>query len=109
MMSRIRQEMDARVKKKIMGWPEIALTYVAMILLVGIQTGFIILPAFYNLNPNIRVAIIMGYWAMVALVFAVITNRLIKRSYDKPIRNLGGAAKRVAEGDFFRVSLADPY
>lgn len=99
-MRKNRQEGDARVKKKVMSWRKFALTYVTMLLLVGIQAGIIVLPAFSNLIPFIQVNIIMVYWAIVALVFIYITNRQIKDNYDKPMRRLSSAAKKVAEGDF---------
>ena len=93
-------EADARVKKKVMGWKGFAISYSVMLLLVGIQTGIVILPGFSTWGPVIQVAVIMGYWAIVAVVFAYITNQQIKQEYDKPMRRLSNAAKRVAEGDF---------
>lgn len=99
-MSRKRQEEDVRVKRKIMSWREFAITYVTMLLLVGIQMGIIVLFSRYSISEFLEVTIIMAYWAMLALVFALITNRQIKQGYDKPMRRLSSAAKQVAEGDF---------
>ena len=93
-------EADARVKKKVMGWKGFAISYSVMLLLVGIQTGIVVLPGFSTWGPVIQVAVIMGYWALVAVVFAYITNQQIKQEYDKPMRRLSNAAKKVAEGDF---------
>ena len=95
-----RWEADGRVKKKVMGWRGFSISYSVMLLLVGMQTGIVVLPPFFTWSPVIQVAVIMGYWAIVALVFAYITNRQIREAYDKPMRRLSNAAKRVAEGDF---------
>ena len=108
-MNKKSRETDARVKKKIMGWREFSLTYIIMLFLVGIQTGMLILPFFNDLESFVQVAVIMGYWAIVALAFSLITNLQIKQSYDKPMRKLSSAAKKVAEGDFFSVCRADAY
>lgn len=99
-MSRKKQEEDSRVKRKIFSWPIFALTYVVMLMLVGIQMGIIIMPVFERHNAFIQVTIVMLYWVMVASVFLWVTNWQIKIGYDKPMRRLSEAAKRVAEGDF---------
>lgn len=43
---------------------------------------------------------IMGYWAIVTLIFCLITARQRYIEYDKPMRILSEAAKKVAEGDY---------
>ena len=91
---------DARVKRKVMGWKGFGISYSVMLLLVGIQTGLIVFPQFQGLRPIPQVIIVMGYWAIVALLFGFITNRQIRAGYDRPMRRLSDAAKRVAEGDF---------
>ena len=93
-------EADSRIKKKIMGWKEFTTTYVVMLFLVGMQTGIYVFPPFSNLHPYLKVVVIMGYWAIIALIFALITNWQIKHKYDNPMRKLSSAAKQVAEGDF---------
>ena len=99
-MSGKQWEADSRVKKKVMGWKGFAISYSVMLLLVGIQTGIVVLPVFHTWNAAVQVIVIMEYWAIVALLFAYITNKQIKDKYDKPMRKLSNAAKRVAEGDF---------
>ena len=42
----------------------------------------------------------LGYWALVTAAFTLITHRQIRRKFDMPMRKLGKAAKKVAEGDF---------
>ena len=93
-------EVDSRVKKKIMTWREFMITYSVLLLLVGIQMGILVLPAFDKLIEFAQVAVIMLYWIMVALSFSFITNRQIKKRYDKPMRLLSQSAKEIASGDF---------
>ena len=100
MSSSHQNEEDKRIKKKILRWRETAITYGTILLLVGIQSGIVVLPAFNNLHSFVQVTVIMGYWAILALAFTYITNWQIKRRYDSPMRTLSAAAKKVAEGDF---------
>ncbi|HWQ73824.1 MAG TPA: HAMP domain-containing sensor histidine kinase [Syntrophomonas sp.] len=93
-------EQDERVKRKNMGWREFAITYGVMVFLVGIQTGLLVLPAFNALNSIAQIIIIMSYWAIVAFLFGFLTNWQIRQNYDKPMRKLSRAAKKVAQGDF---------
>ena len=83
-----------------MGWKGFAVFCGAMLLLVGIQTGIVVMPRFSELNSALQVGIIMGYWAFAALIFSLVTNLQIKKGYDIPMRMLSSAAKRAAEGDF---------
>lgn len=94
------EEKDARVKRKIMGWKHMTFAYGVMLLLVGIQTGILVFPGFLTMNEILQVVIIMVYWAIVAAIFTFITNWQIKDEYDKPMRILSEATKKVAEGDF---------
>ena len=94
------QSVDARIKRKVIGGKEFVITYVVMLLLVGIETGIVIAPIFEHFNPFVQVFVVMLYWVIVAFVFLYITNRQIKNNYDKPMRKLSDAAKKVAEGDF---------
>lgn len=93
-------ETDSRVKKKIIGWKEFLITYGVVLLLVGMQTGIVVFPGFASLHEFFQINILLIYWALLALAFSLITNRQIKDSYDLPMRRLGEAAKKVAEGDF---------
>ena len=91
---------DVRVRKKTISWKHAVLTYWAMLLLVGMQVGIIVFPGFESMNEVIQVTIVMSYWAIVAAIFTFITNWQIRDGYDRPIRKLGEATKKVAEGDF---------
>ena len=99
-MKRKQQDEDIRVKRKVVNWQEFILTYAVLLLLVGIQMGIVIAPVFERQNPFIQVAVIMFYWVIVASSFLYITNWQIRVSYDKPMRRLSKAAKKVAKGDF---------
>jgi len=99
-MKRKPQVADARVKQQVMGWKGFFISYAVMLFLVGIQTGMLVFPVFNNLHSFAQVVIIMSYWAIIAIVFTLITNWQIKSRYDLPMRELSSAAKRVAEGDF---------
>ena len=83
-----------------MGWKGFVLTYAVMLLLVGIQTGLVVMPIFFKLNAIFQITIIMGYWAIVAIIFMSLTRWQIKNQYDIPMRILSNAAKDVANGDF---------
>ena len=76
------------------------ITYWLMLFLVGVQVGIIILPRFGALHSISQVMVIMGYWALVAAVFVIITNWQMKQAYDRPMRRLSEATKKVAGGDF---------
>ena len=91
---------DIRVQRKIVGARQFLLTYVSMMLLVGIQVGIIVFPGFISMHAAFQINIIMVYWAVVALVFCLLTNSQIKKGYDIPMRRLSEAARRVARGDF---------
>lgn len=91
---------DERVKKKIITWKEFVITYAVLLLLVGLQMGIIVLPFFQTINSFFHVFSVMLYWVVVSAAFLYITNIQIKDSYDKPMRKLSEAAKKVANGDF---------
>ena len=100
MRKRTPAKKDVRVRKKAISWKHAVLTYCAMLLLVGMQVGIIVFPGFESMNEVIQVTIVMSYWAIVAAIFTFITNWQIRDGYDRPIRKLGEATKKVAEGDF---------
>ena len=99
-MNKENHEADPRIKKKIMGWKGFFITYVVMLLLVGIQVGLIIMPVFDQMLPFFQINLIMIYWAIVAIIFMSLTRWQIKHKYDIPMRKLSEAAKEVAHGDF---------
>jgi Signal transduction histidine kinase len=99
-MKESRQSEDERIKRKPISWKEFAITYGVMLLLVGIQTGIIVLSVTKKIESFLQVTVVMVYWVIVAVIFLYVTNRQIKSHYDKPMRKLSEAAKKVANGDF---------
>lgn len=91
---------DVRVKKKIAGLREFLMSYIVMLILVGLQRGILEIPGFHDLSDFWQINIIMLYWALVALVFCLITSWQMRQHYDRPMRRLSAAAKKVADGDF---------
>lgn len=91
---------DGRVKRKTINWLHAAITYGVMLLLVGLQVGITVIPGFHLLSEFWKINIILLYWAVLAGVFAYITNRQIKNGYDAPMRKLSEATRLVAGGDF---------
>ncbi len=100
MRKKITKITDVRVKKKIIGLKQFFISYAVMLLLVGFQMGILVLPAFHTLSEFFKINIIMLYWAIVALVFCILTNWQLKQGYDRPMRKLSSAAEKVAHGDF---------
>ncbi|MFJ5772450.1 ATP-binding protein [Psychrobacillus sp. NPDC093180] len=65
----------------------------AMILGAFLHKQTVILPIGYILG-------LMGYWAIVSLIFCLLNARRHYITYDKPMMILSRAAKKVAEGDY---------
>ena len=99
-MTKPKRDADIRVQRKTVGVKQFIITYVVMLLLVGVQVGIIIFPGFLSMHPFVQVSVVMLYWVLVALVFCWITNSQIKKGYDIPMRRLSAAARKVARGDF---------
>ena len=99
-MNRRHQPEDIRVKRKVMSWKEFGITYGMMLLLVGLQAGIVVAPVFDRFNPFVQVVVVMFYWVIVAAAFLLVTNWQVKASYDRPMRRLSDAAKKVAGGDY---------
>ena len=94
------QKKDIRIKKKPWKLRDALLTFFVLLLLSGLHSGLVILPAFLYLPGYCRVIIVLLYWALVAASFVAITNWQVKKSYDSPMRKLSAATKAVASGDF---------
>lgn len=99
-MKKPKQEKDIRIKKERLNIKEFLTSYIALLLLVGIQTGLIVSSRFLSLDDFWQINIIMIYWAIVALIFCIVTNIQIKKQYELPMKKLGDAARKVANGDF---------
>jgi signal transduction histidine kinase len=94
------QETDKRVKAKHVSWKVFLLTYIVLIVLTCGQA--LIYDAYVAIEdvPSQYIFGLAGYWAIVSLIFCLITGHQIRLAYDKPMRVLSKATKQVAEGDF---------
>ena len=93
-------EKDSRVKSRHFSWKEYALTYsVLLVLSAGQAMIYAEYMAFDKMPPE-YIWGMLGYWAIVTAVFCFITARQKFRTFDKPMRKLSEAAKKVAGGDF---------
>lgn len=93
-------EMDSRVKARHFTWLEYALTY---FILLTLSAGQAMIYAQYMRADSMPAEYIwgmLGYWALVAAAFCLVTARQKFRAYDRPMRKLSQAAKQVAGGDF---------
>ncbi len=91
---------DSRVKRRIMKPQGILLIYLVMLLLVGIQTGLIVGMNTIELSDIAQTIVPLLYWALVTAVLVLLTNRQMALTYDRPLRALSDAARKVAAGDF---------
>lgn len=91
---------DVRVKAKHFTWKEVALTYFVLLTLSAGQWMIYNEYVPFGSFPPEYIWGMLGYWAIVAAVFCLVTARQKLRAYDKPMRKLSEAAKQVAEGDF---------
>lgn len=89
-----------QVYAKHISWKVFFITYATLIILTGGQA--LIYDAYVPVEkvPVQYILGIAGYWAIVSLVFCLITRRQMYLAYDRPMHLLSEAAKQVAEGDF---------
>ena len=93
------------VKTKPIYWKQYFITYGVMLLMTGGQMTFLIddlggTPEPGGITAIVKLVLIMLYWAIMSLLFCVITNRQIVKKFDVPMKMLSEAAGKVADGDF---------
>lgn len=54
----------------------------------------------YSRIANNKVALILIFWVIIAVIFTAWTHHQINRRYDKPMKQFAEATKKVANGDF---------
>ena len=91
---------DSRVKSKHFSWKEYVLSYFVLLTLSAGQGMIYAQYMDFDRMPPEYIWGMLGYWAIVAAVFCLVTAHQKFRAYDKPMRKLSEAAKQVAEGDF---------
>jgi len=99
-MKRKQLNPDSRVKVKHFKWLEYAITYCVLLVLSAGQAMISAKFLGIEIAPKGYIWGMLGYWAIVSAIFCLVTNRQKFRAFDKPMRKLGSAAKKVAEGDF---------
>jgi signal transduction histidine kinase len=94
------KDIDKRIKANHYTWREYSLTFIILLILSAGQ-GMILAKyiGFENFPPG-YIAGMLGYWAIVSAVYVFILNYQRYRTFDKPMRTLSQAAKKVAEGEF---------
>lgn len=94
-------EQDPRVNTKHITMKDFLIIYLVITILTFGQA--MILLAFLNIHIMVPVDYLWGmmsYWAIVSLIFCLVSARQRYRTYDKPMIILSRAAKKVAEGDY---------
>lgn len=66
----------------------------------GVHYGLIVLGDYYDLNVVYRVLIPVIYWILFSVFVTLYIRRLIKITYEIPLKNLSKATSKVARGDF---------
>ncbi len=93
-------ENDSRVKSKHLSWVSYAFTYFVLLVLAAGQSLILAEYIEFEKVPAEFIWGMLGYWAIVTAIFALITTRQKILVFDKPMRKLSQAAKEVAKGDF---------
>lgn len=99
-MKRKAEELDLRIKKKHTNWFEYSITFFVLSVLSAGQA--MIFMSFIG-GEDMPIGFVLGmigYWAIVALIFTLVTNAQIANKFEKPMHMLSAAAKEVAAGDF---------
>ena len=100
-MIRNKKETDSRIKKVRNPWLASLSTFAVLIVLSGGQA--LILAEYMSFDGSMPVEFIfgfIGYWAIAASIFALVTHRQLTNRFDNPMRRLSQAARDVAGGDF---------
>ncbi|KFI94158.1 histidine kinase [Bifidobacterium saguini DSM 23967] len=77
-------------------------SFLVFVLAAAGQTSLIVwLPRWLpEANRWYLAVVILAYWLLLAIVFAALIGRQINERLERPMRDLGEAAGRVAQGDF---------
>ncbi|MDE6550409.1 MAG: HAMP domain-containing histidine kinase [Clostridia bacterium] len=91
---------DDRIKARRVTFAGFIIAYIAFAVMSAGQ--ILVLGAFIPLKnlPPEYIAGMVGYWAIVALIYLLITRDMIRKRYEMPMRKLSEAAGKVAQGDF---------
>ena len=99
-MKQAKVAQDPRIKTKHMNWVEYSITFFVLAVLSSGQAMILMEFVGQQFMPIGFIAGMLGYWALVALIFNLVTNSQIRHKFERPMWMLGEAAKKVAGGDF---------
>lgn len=77
-----------------------AVYFLALMLLSGIHTGFVVVINTVEMPSFLAVNIPIVYWGLIAAGLTIYTRSQIRANYEEPMHRLAEAARKVAEGDF---------
>lgn len=71
-----------------------------LFLMSGIHTGLLVLIERLQCKEFVQTIVAMAYWGIVAMGITWFTVSRIRKTYEKPMRQLADATAKVASGDF---------
>ena len=71
-----------------------------LLLTSGIHYGLILLGDHLGLNSVLQTAIPMLYWMGMSLAVTMLVVKMARDTYEKPMKEMAEATKKVAQGDF---------
>ncbi len=94
------QKLDPRIMAKTPTWRDFLLTYIILLVCIGGQ--LLIYNSYLPINqlPKKYFFTIFGYWAAVSFLIMFVIRFIIRKIYEKPMKMLSEATKKVAAGDF---------
>ena len=96
-----KKNQDSRINAKHPLWVEYLIVWFVMCCITGGQA--MIFYSYVELPKHIPISFVfanIGYWGLMAFIFVLITMAMRKRTWEKPVRKLGEAARQVTQGDF---------
>ncbi|MCL2518954.1 MAG: HAMP domain-containing histidine kinase [Oscillospiraceae bacterium] len=91
---------DVRVKAKPITWLQYTITYFVLLVLSAGQGMIYAEYMAFDKMPLEYIFGMLGYWALVSVVFCLVTHYQIRKRFSDPMRRMSQAAKEVAAGDF---------
>jgi len=77
-----------------------AIVLSGLLLTSGIHYGLILLGDRLGLNSVLQTAIPMLYWMGMSLLVTLLVVKMTRDTYEKPMKEMAEATKKVAQGDF---------
>ena len=74
--------------------------FVGLLLASGMHMGFLVLTAQIGASDFVKVNVPILYWMVIASGITALVVHLTRDTYERPLKQLAGAARQVADGDF---------